>query len=856
MLSDLLFRLRAAFRRKTVEEDLDQELRFHLEQEVAKLEARGVERSEALRQARLAVGGLDLVKEECREARGISAIESTIRDVSYAFRGMSHSPAFAVAAMLTLGFGTAAVSSVFTLANTMFFRELPVDRPDRVVIVQATRRHGSRMGWVGYPDYVHFRDHAKTLEGLATHYATAPLFVSAGNRSQEVNGAVVSANFFPLLGVQPALGRLFRPDEDSVPDRDRVAVISDQFWRNWFGASPGVLGAAIKINGAAFTIIGVAPPGFQGITVYPNEVYIPTMMLRVGYRWCDDALSIECTTLDMIGRLRDNYTVDESRAEMAALMPQSWLTAKESDNSGITVFPARGALDLNTTRSATAHFTARTREFAIRASLGAGSMRLIRQLVTESLMLAISGGVLGMVFSLVLTAAMNATFYSLDGEGHPLYYNFRPEPRVILAIIAVSIVVGLVVGIIPALKSIRTRGGGSLIGQSSPMGANSQLGRWLAGAQAGIAVALAAVAGLLATSAHTVITGINFEASQLALMRMRPRLLNYSPERAQRYLRSVVDRLETLPGVESASMVGTPGAVLFGHGAQVSLREWADSQTIDCGYIEIGPRYFETLRTPVLRGREFDRRDTTESAPVAIVSEALARRLWPTGTVIGSILVVNQQPRQVVGVVADVPLQTRGEPLRPYVFAPFWQNAAQLDARFLVRVKGDPGAMLPALTREANRVDPDVPIAETITLPEQMAGANLELRYTAGFASFAAVLAILLSSIGLYGALAFAVSRRTKEIGIRMAVGAESATVLAMVLRDGMRVILAGAVIGVVLAIGGTGLVRHLLYGSGATDTLVYAAAVLAVACVGLLACWIPARRAASVEPLIALREQ
>ena len=388
------------------------------------------------------------------------------------------------------------------------------------------------------------------------------------------------------------------------------------------------------------------------------------------------------------------------------------------------------------------------------------------------------------------------------------------------------------------------------------MGANSQLGRWLAGAQAGVAVALAAVAGLLATSAHTVITGINFEASQVALMRLRPRLLNYPPERAQRYLRSVVDRLETLPGVESASMVGTPGAVLFGHGAQVSLREWTDSQTIDCGYIEIGPRYFETLRTPVLRGREFDWRDTTESAPVAIVSEALGRRLWPTGTVIGSILVVNQQPRQVVGIVSDIPLQTRGEPLRPYVFAPFWQNAAQLDARLLVRVKGDPGAMLPTLAREANRVDPDVPIAETITLPEQMAGANLELRYTAGFASFAAVLAILLSSIGLYGALAFAVSRRTKEIGIRMAVGAESATVLAMVFWDGMTVILAGVVIGVVLAIGGTGLVRHLLYGSGATDTPIYAAAVLVVACVGLLACWIPARRAASVEPLIALREQ
>ena len=563
-------------------------------------------------------------------------------------------------------------------------------------------------------------------------------------------------------------------------------------------------------------------------------------------------------------------------------MPPSWLTAKENENSGITVFRARGVMDLNTGRRSQIRFTellacvagvlllvccanlaglliarnsARSREFAIRASLGAGGLRLIRQLVTESVLLAAGGGVLGMLFSLALTGVMNATFYSLNPDGHPLYYNFNPEFRVILAVTAVSIAVGVLVGIIPALKSIRAGAGQSLIGQSSPMGANSQLGRWLAGAQAGVAVALAAVAGLLATSAHTVITGTNYEASHVALMRLRPRLLNYSPERAQRFLRSVVDRLETVPGVESASMVGN-GAALFGRGTRVSLREWTDSQTIDCGFIEIGPRYFETLRTPVLGGREFDQRDNTESAPVAIVSEALARRLWPTGTVIGSRLVVNQQLRQVVGVVADVPLQTRGEPLRPYVFAPFWQNAAELDAGLLVRVKGDPGAMLPALAREANRVDPEVPIAETITLPMQMAGGNLELRYTAGFASFAAALAILLSSIGLYGALAFAVSRRTKEIGIRMAVGAESKTVLAMVLRDGMTVIFAGVSIGVVLAIGGSGVIRHLLYGSGTNDTPVYIAAVLVVACVGLLACWVPARRAASVEPMSALREQ
>jgi hypothetical protein len=243
MISDLLFRLRAVFRRRAVEEELNDELRFHFDREVEKLMRSGMARPEALRQARLALGGMDPVKEECRQARGVSALEIAIQDLRYALRGMRHRPAFTLAAMLTLAFGTAAISTVFTLANTMFFRELPVDRPERVVIVQATRRHERAKGWVSYPEYTHFRDHTKTLQELAAHYPTAPLFVTANSRSQEINAAVVSANFFPLVGLNPALGRFFRPEEDSVPDRDPVAILSYDLWRNWFGGSPDVLGA-------------------------------------------------------------------------------------------------------------------------------------------------------------------------------------------------------------------------------------------------------------------------------------------------------------------------------------------------------------------------------------------------------------------------------------------------------------------------------------------------------------------------------------------------------------------------------------------------------------------------------------
>ena len=882
MIGDLLFRLRAIFRPRIVEAELDDELRFHLERETEKLTRAGADSQEASRCAKLALGGLDPVKEECRQARGISWLEATLQDLRYAMRGMRRGPAFTIAAVLTLGLGTGAIATVFTLANTMFLRELPVARPDRLVVVQATRRHGRWPGWVAYPEYVRFREHTKTLRALAAHYSTAPLFVTTNQQSKEVNGAVVSANFFPLLGVRPALGRFFRPDEDSVPDRDRVAVISFDLWRNWFGASPEVLGAALKINGTTFSVIGVAPPAFRGVTVQPDEIYIPTMMARTGYRWCEDAFASTCTVFDMIGRLRDGYTAEQARAEMITLVPQSWTTAQEGENSGITVFRARGVMHPDITAGSEVRFiellagvaailllvccvnlaglliarnSARTREFAIRGSLGAGGMRLIRQLVTESLLLGVSGGVLGMLLSLSLTGQLNAMFYSLDVEGHPLYYNFTPELRVVLAVAAISIGSGLLVGLVPALLSIRTDAAENLKRPSPAGAAGQRLGRWLVGAQAGVAVALAAVAGLLTVSAHGLMAGSNYDASRVALMRLRPRLLKYPPEKAQRYLRSAMERLDAVAGVDSTSMVGT-GAVGFGGGAHVSLPDWADTRAIECGYIDIGPRYFETLRTPLLSGREFDARDTPQSPPVAIVSESLALRLWPAGSVMGAVLMVNGQPHQVVGLVKDTRLRTRGMPPVPYVFTPFWQNPAAVDARVCVRVKGDPEAMLPILVREVNRVDPEVPVTETITLSLQNAGSIQPARVTATCVSFGAVLAVLLSAIGLYGALAFSVARRTREIGIRMAVGARPPEVLRMVIREGMTVIVAGVTGGLGLAIAATGLIRHLLYGAGDGDMQVYASAVLVLICVGLLACWIPARRAASVEPLIALREE
>ena len=869
-------------RRSRLEEQLDREVSDHLERHAADLIARSYTPAEARRLARLALGGPEQVKEQCRDAQGTRWLEDLWQDLRYALRTLRKKPGFTITALLTLGLGTGAVSTAFTLANTLFLRELPVDRPERLLVVQATRRHGQRPGWVSYPDYVHFRDHARALQSLAAHYSTAPLFVTANNQSKELNGAVVSANFFPLLGLQPSLGRFFRPDEDAVPDRDRVAVLSDSLWRNWFGASPSALGASLKINGVSFTVIGVAPATFRGVTVSPNELYIPLMMAGAGYRWCTDSLAADCTILEMIGRLSEGRSVEESRAEAATLLPPSWAAAPEGENTGVTVFRARGALHPDLTRGEQIRFvevlsavaaalllvccvnlaglllarhSARTREFAIRASLGAASPRLMRHLMIEPVLLAAGGGGLGLLFSLFLTGALNTAFYSFDVEGHPLFYDFAPEPRVILWVAAITICAGFLTAFIPALRFLGADAAEFLKRESSAISARPRLGRWLAAAQAAAAVALVAVAGLLLASARSLVSGTNFEASHIALMRLRPRLLKYPAARAQAFLHRAIERLQSTPGVESVSMVGN-GAVVVGGGAPVALPRWPATQSFECGYIEIGPRYFETLRTPLLSGREFDLHDTAQSPPVAIVSQALSQRLWAGGTAMGATLLVDGRPHRVVGVAADIALQSRGEPLQPYVYVPFWQNPLQLDARLAVRVAGDPAAMLAVLARQVNAVDPDVPIAETITLPFQMAGAVRSGRVTGSFVSYAAVLAILLSGIGLYGTLAFSVSRRGREIGIRLAVGARPGEVLSMVVREGMTIIAAGAGVGIVLAFAATRAIRHLLYGSGSAEAQTYAAAALMVACVGLLAAWFPARRASRVDPVSALRQE
>jgi predicted permease len=810
-----------------------------------------------------------------------------LHDLRHSLRSLRRTPAFTATAVTTLTLAIAALATVFTFANTLFFRPLDAADAARTVVVASTRRQGTQLGLVSYPDYARLRDTTRTLDVLAAHYSTAPLWGIAKGYSKELDGAVVSANFFSLFGVRPLVGRFFHEDEDRVPDRDRVAVLGHSPWRDWFGSSRDVLGATLTINNVPFTIVGVAPASFRGVRG-PKDVYIPMMMVRVGYRWCDALTNDDCTCLDMIGHLAEGRTLDDARAEMSALVPSHWARAPEGDNSGLTVYRRRGAEDTPATddvRLTTllalasavlmlvccanlaglfiARNSARARELAIRASLGASRGRLIGQMLTESILLSSSSGVLAVCLSAALTKLLAAEFYAFDVEGYSMHYEFSMDPIVMVAVLAASLLGGILVGLVSALPATGLDPGESLKRQSATTSRRSVFGRWLVGAQAAAAVALVSVAAMLMLSAQILAADINLDASHVAGIRLRPGLVRYPEEKAERFQRDVMDRLLAMPEVESLSLSGL-WSVLGGDRGNVS---WAaarptgstteaSSRRLRVGRGDLHPRAFATLGIPVRRGREFVASDQREMAAVAVVNETLARQLWPSRDALGASLIIDTKPHEVIGVVADVLLYDRATGPTPYVYVPARTRPGQFHERLVLRIKGDPATILPRIVREVNRVDPSVPVTETVTLPFQLLNGELRpARMSATFLAYTSGLSVLLCGIGLYGTLTFSVSRRTKEIGIRQAIGATPRTILRMIVREGLIAVLAGVAAGAILAMAGTPVVQHLLYGSPTRDAAFYATACALVLVVGLVACWTPARRAARVQPLNALRD-
>jgi predicted permease len=801
--------------------------------------------------------------------------------LSLALRRLAKSPLQAFLVILTLAPGIGAHVAIFSFVNTLFLRPLPlVEDPGRVVGVYETR-DGNGLAPLAFPDFVDYRSSNRVFSALASHYPTAPLSLAGSAGSTEINGSVVSAEYFPLLGVKPVLGRFFLAEEDTARGASPVAVVSYKLWRSRFGSRKDVLGKILRMNNTPFTVIGVAPAGFEGtLAGIPSDVWLPNSMSAVAYRFCDTR-SRDCTWLSLIGRLKPGRTIRDAQTEMDLLSARLRSAYPVTNKGrGVRIVPLRGvhpSVRQETLRLAgllLAGVTlvllvacanacslllmrglSRRKEIAVRLALGATRLRVISPFLAEALAQALLGGAAG----LLLASWFGRVIVALYPSDVPL--ELRTDLTVVGYAVLLSLLVGLAVGLVPGLQATRpsvVRG----LKEEVTVGAQGRprlLGLLMA-LQVALSFVLLTCTGLLARSVTTAGHGGGFDPEGVVTLRLRPRLIGYKPQQGQAFSREALRRLAGLPGVRSVSLAvvfppwlqGDP--VPVGHpGQKPDLDRPRDAPSAWAG--EIGPGFFRTLGVSLLRGRDFDDHDAPGGPAVAIVNQTLARRLWPNGDPIGQLLVVDGKTCQVVGLAPDIGYRNFLEPPAAQVYRPYWQHDEYDDARLAVRVSGDPLRLIPVLRKELNAIDPAVPVTEVELLRDRLGRFLAPARIAGYVLGLSAVLALFLSSVGLYGILSLLVAQRRRDIGIRMALGARRGQVVLLVVRDATILVAAALVLGLTVAFGASGLLAHYLYGISPRDPFTFVTALLLLTLTAAVASWVPARRASRIDPLVAIRQ-
>lgn len=804
---------------------------------------------------------------------------TTSQELRHALRRLARTPGFAALAVTTLALGLGAHVAVFTLVDAMFLRPWALPEPDRLVGVYESR-DGEGYFPLSFPDYLDYRDRTRVFGGLAAHYAGAPLSLATEDRLEEINGSVVSTDYFAVLGVEPARGRFFLREEGEVRGKHPVAVVSHDFWRSRLNGRDDVLGTVIHLNGTPFTVVGVAPEGFDGVRLgRPSEVWIPTGMGHVGYRWCD-TFERDCTWLTLIGRLGPGHTLEQARSEMARLSRRVREAHPAGSDilKGLSVAPLRGvhpALQGRMLRLAglllaavtlvvlvaganlagllVGRGLARRQEIAVRRSLGAPRHRILSLFLAETLWLSLAGGAVGLVLA-PWFGRLLALLYPSDV---PIDLDVRAP--VVLYAAVLSAGVALLVAVVPGLQAnrpslvpaLKDEVSGGLRGRPKVLGL-------LVVVQVALCLVLLTGTGLLVRSLASTDRLGSVNPESVATLRLRPRLVGYGPHDAQTFTREAVRRLEALPGVHSVSLGQGLAHLPFFDPVRVD-RPGEGGQVIrgPAAWInQVAPRFFETNGIALLQGRDFDARDRVDSPPVAIVNRTLATALWPGGDPVGRrVTVGEEQSFEVVGVVEDAIYRNITERPQPQIYAAYWQNPDQVDARLCVRTSGDAGRLLPSLRRAIFEIDPDVPVTEVETLESRLRSELASVHLAGRVLGAAGGLALFLSAVGLFGVQTLAVTRRTREIGIRMALGGDRLRVVAAVVRDALFLVGLALGVGVAASLMANQALAHYLYGVSPRDPLTFAAVLLVLAVTAALASWWPARRAARVDPMVALRE-
>jgi predicted permease len=800
------------------------------------------------------------------------------------------SPGFTAVAVVTLALGIAVNTTVFSWIDAVLLRPLPgVGDSSRLAAFETVQPDGEGRN-TSFADYRDYRDNLKLVSGLALSLQPNSLSVGEGERAQRVWGELVSGNYFAVMGVKPLLGRFFLPEEQGdKPGAYPVVVIGERLWRTRFNADPGVVGGTVRVNRRELTIVGVAPKEFRGMSpgvIY--EMWAPLMMgPQLNVIEEGPLFNRRARGINAIARLRPGVAIEQARAEVATVANQLARAHPDTNNGfSATLLPVwksqSGAQRLllaplqilmamclvvlliacvNVANLLLARSTARQRELSIRLALGAGRGRLARQLLTEALLLAGLGTLAGIPMAMWMGQSL--LYLAPRAMGMTVGLDIRMNGQVLGFTILICAAAALAAGLWPALHAVRPDVNESLKegGRGGTAAARSHRMRGLF-VVSEVALALVALvgAGLFAASfrnARAIEPG--FDARNVLVSRFYLSTSGYTGDQRKQFCLRLRDRLESAPGVVGVSYADTiPLGFGLGPGATLQIEGYVpgQSENMTIPRSQIAPGFFGVMRIPLLDGREFTRQDDLNTAPVLIVNQAFARRFFKDRNPVGRRIRAWGKWATVVGLVKDTKHYTLTEGPRPYFYAPAQQVSAPPVVAFYVRTAGNPDQMAATLRREAAAIDPDFGAFDAMPLAEYIAAPLFPRRIAAGLLSALAVLSMLLAAVGLYSVMAYAVSQRTHEIGIRMALGARPRDVLGMVVRQGMVLTLAGLAAGVGVALAATHLVASMLVNVSATDPLVFAGAALFLGLVALAASFLPARRATRIDPIVALRHQ
>jgi len=882
-LSQLWRRLLFYVRRNRFDRELEEEMRFHLEMKAQENAEAGMEPLEARYAAERQFGNQTLLQEVSREMWGVRSIETLFQDLRYGVRMLLKNPGFALIAVFTLALGIGANTAIFSVINSVLLKPLPYREPDR--IFQVLRRYPQGMGGaVSATKFSFYRQHNQTFEGLAAcDFLGAGVNLFVGDEAHFVSSLQASADLFPVLGINPLLGRTFTAAEDQ-PGAARVIVISHSLWKRVFNGDRQIIGKTVSLGGEGHSVVGVMPPGFQ--TRPSADIWIP---LRAVFDAADKG-----NNYLMLGRIKPGVTQEQAQADLErvrALMRKDYPGHVGDDETAAVVryqdrlvgdtkqpllllLGAVGFVLLiacaNVANLLLSRAAARSKEMSVRAALGAGRFRLPRQLLTESLLLAGAGAALG----LLLAHFSLKSLIDLAPDSLPRESEIGIDPRVLMFTLGVSAAAGILFGLAPALDAGRMDLANALregSGRTTGSASRARLRNLLVAIEIALSVVLLIGATLLMrTFANLRNENLGFDPKNVLTLKLSMTDPRYqSTTGSERFFRQVFERLRQIPDVESVAYI-TSLPTEFCPDLPVRIEGRQENALGDANYKHITPDYFRTMTIPLRQGRQFDERDSENAAGVVIINEAFARKFFPNENPIGQHLTIggnigpdySDRTREIVGVVGDLREESVDVPSAPMTFVPLAQRPDRLTrltnklapASIVVKTRQDLSSKEPAVRAAVRAADPAQAVSNLQTMEDVLSQSLARQQFNMLLLAVFAGLALLLSAVGIYGVVSYSVSQRTHEIGIRLALGAQTADVLWLIIRRGMGLVLAGVGIGLASALALTRLMKTLLFGVGPTDPLTFALITVLLTAVALLACWIPAWRATKVDPLIAIK--